>query len=145
MHEIAIPCTISRAAGKRNRSAAAVRLEKSRHRSRQRPTICWQLTLTPDEIVERSVPHRERNAVKPVLDAQQQQRIGAVAIDDFCLNAAQAPEFDDGVAGIHADGKQGHDKACDQSRSRGAAVQNPGIPVGRSAFNSAFLLLPLAL
>src|SRR5581483_9913998 len=90
------------------------------------------------------VPHGERNAVKAVLDAQQQQRIGAVAVDDFRLDAPQAAELNDGVARIHADRKKSQDETRDQSRRRGTAVQSPGIPVERSAFNSAFLLLLLA-
>ena len=63
----------------------------------------------------------EGERVEIILNAQQQQRIGAVAIDGFGLQAPQAVQLDDGVGGVDGDGGEGDGESREQADGGGAA------------------------
>ena len=61
------------------------------------------------------VAHGEGQRIEIILDAQQQERIGAVAIDSFGLQAAQGVQLDDGVGGVDGDGGEGDGESREQA------------------------------
>lgn len=67
------------------------------------------------------VAHDEGERVEIVLDPQQEERIGAIAVDGFRLQAAQAVELDDGVGGVNGDGGESDGESREQADGGGAA------------------------
>ena len=63
------------------------------------------------------VAHGERERVEPVLDAQQQQRIGAIAVDGFGLQLFQTAELQHRVTRVHAHREQRRRKTGEEPES----------------------------
>lgn len=57
------------------------------------------------------VAHSEAEGVEIVLDAQELERVAAVAVDEVALHFADARELDGDVGGVGEDGEDGDDEA----------------------------------
>ena len=92
------------------------------------------------------VAHGEGERIEIILDAQQEERIRAIAIDGFGLQAAEAVKLDDGVGGVDGDGGESDGESREQADGGGAAVHwggagdrrlGTGEPLRRIDFNDA--------
>ena len=64
------------------------------------------------------VAHGHGKRVETVLNAQQQQRIGAIAVDGLGLQSPQAAKLQDGVTRVHAHGEQRGRQTRQQPKGR---------------------------
>jgi len=71
------------------------------------------------------VAHGETQGVEIVLDAQELQRIAAIAVDEFALKFAHAGELDGDVSGVSEDGEHGDDEA-EVKASGGSVLRRRG-------------------
>ena len=60
-------------------------------------------------------PHGQGQRIQAVLNAKEQERVGAVAIDGAGLEFAEAAELQDGVSGIDTDGEECDGEAGEQT------------------------------
>lgn len=61
------------------------------------------------------VAHGEAEGVEIILDAEELERVAAIAVDEFALEFAEAGELDGDVGGVGEYGKDGDDQAKEEA------------------------------